>query len=129
MHSNKRICIRVAECLSVEIENDLGEWVHGVTIDISNQGIGVCCSTDDRNRITPQGDFVKQGRPVEVQVYLKFPDTLGLSELISVRCGIVYSRKIAQDQCQVGMYFLAMDANTEVRLTQFIQNRKLAHRD
>ncbi|MBE0469180.1 MAG: PilZ domain-containing protein [Methyloprofundus sp.] len=127
MNANKRICIRVAECLSVEIENDLGERIHGVTSDISNQGIGVCCSTDDRNRITPQGDFVKQGRPVEVQVYLKFPGTLELSELMSVRCGIVYSRKLAQDQCQVGMCFLSMDANTEVRLTQFIQTRRLAH--
>ena len=62
MNSNKRTCIRVAECLLVEIENDLGEQIHGVTLDISNQGIGLRCSTGDRNRITPQGDFVKQGR-------------------------------------------------------------------
>jgi len=128
MNSNKRTCIRVAECLAIEIENDLGERVHGVTLDISNQGIGVRCSADDRNRITPQGDFVKQGRPVEVQVYLKFPDTLGHSELISVRCGIVYSRKLAQDKCQVGLGFLDMGADAEVYLTQFIQNRKLAQK-
>ncbi len=128
MNSNKRTCIRVAECLLVEIENDLGEQIHGVTLDISNQGIGLRCSTGDRNRITPQGDFVKQGRPVEVQVHLKFPDTQGRSELISVRCGIVYSRKLAQDQCQIGLGFLGMDADAEVYLTQFIQNRKLAQK-
>jgi len=129
MNSNKRTCIRVTECLSVEIENALGERIHGVTLDISNQGIGLCCSTDDRNRITPQGDFVKQGRPVEVQVYLEFPEILKHRELINVRCGIVYSRKLAQDKCQIGLCFLGMDVNTELRLTQFIQNRKLAHKN
>jgi len=128
MNSNKRTCIRVAECLAIEIENDLGERVHGVTLDISNQGIGVRCSADDRNRITPKGDVVRQGRPVEVQVHLKLPDTAGCNELISVRCGIVYSRKLAQDQCQVGMYFFGMDANTEACLSQFIQNSKLAYK-
>jgi len=128
MSSNKRICVRVTECLSVEIENDLGERIHGVTFDISNQGIGLYCSTDDRNRITPQGTIVKQGRRVEVQVYLKFSDALECSELINVRCSVIYSRKLAQDQCQIGLGFLDMDADAEVRLTKFIQNRKLAHR-
>jgi len=128
MNLNKRTCIRVAECLAIEIENDLGERVHGVTLDISNQGIGLRCSADDRNRITPQGDFVSQGRPVEVRVHFKFPGTLGHSGLINVRCGIVYSRRLAQDQCQIGMCFLGMDANTEACLSQFIQNRKLAYK-
>jgi c-di-GMP-binding flagellar brake protein YcgR len=128
MSSNRRICVRVTECLSVEIENDLSERIHGVTLDISNQGIGLYCSTDDRDRITPQGIFVRQGRPVEVQVYLRFSDALGCDELINVRCGVVYSRKLAQDQCQIGLGFLDLDADAEVRLTQFIQNRKRAHK-
>jgi len=127
MNLNKRTCIRVAECLSVEIESDLGERIHGTTLDISSQGVGFRCSTGDRNRITPQGDFVRQGRPVEVQVYLKFSDKLGNSDLINVRCGIVYSRRLAQDQCQIGMFFLGMEANIETRLSQLIQNIKSAH--
>ncbi len=127
MNSNKRLSIRVAVRWTVKIENDLGERIPAVVLDVSNRGIGLRCHTDDRNRITPQGAFVKQGRPVEVRVYLKFPGTQGSSDFINVRCGIVYSRRLAQDLCQIGMCFLGMEASTETRLNQFIQNAKLTH--
>jgi len=120
MNLKRRVCPRIVENLPVDIENSLGEKVHAQTLNLSVKGIGLRCTTDDRNLITPQGDVVSQGRPVEVEMQLTVTNAQGKPDIIKANCGITYSRRLAQGECQVGMVFLDMDDVSEDNLKKFI---------
>ena len=122
MSINRLRSPRVTECLAVDIINIKGEHLQAMTLDISCDGFGIRCSIADRNQITPQGDFVKGGKPVEVNANVKLPSQHGHSDCINTRCRVVYSRRIAQGICQIGMTFKEMEDDGQDKLVKFIQN-------
>lgn len=114
---------RLVEHLDVGIRNDRDEYVYTQTLNVSIDGFAIQCSMRERNKLTPQGDFVDDGgKPVEVDVNLQWQDLRGQKECVDARCRVVYSRRIAQDKCQIGMNFIELQGDGQSKLLMFIQN-------
>jgi c-di-GMP-binding flagellar brake protein YcgR len=122
MKINRRRSPRVISGLIVDITNHNGESVNAKTLDISCGGFGIQCSTIERNLITPQGDFVAAGRPAEFDVSIMLPDgEHGLGGMIVAKCRVVYSRRLANDRCEIGMRYIDIEGDGEERLVRYIQ--------
>ena len=114
---------RLVEHLDVGIRNVRDEHVYTQTLNVSIDGFAIQCSMRERNKLTPQGDFVDDGgKPVEVDVNLQWQDLQGQKESVDARCRVVYSRRIAQDKCQIGMNFIELRGDGHSKLLMFIQN-------
>lgn len=112
---------RVNVRLGIDISNK-DKLIRAYTLNVSIGGFAVHCSTEERNRITPQGDFVGDGgRPVEVDVNLQLPNQHGKKECIHARCRVVYSRRIAQEKCQLGLSYINLLGDGEDKLMMFIK--------
>jgi len=114
---------RLVEHLDVDIRNVKDEHVYTQTLNVSIDGFAIQCRMRERNKLTPQGDFVDDGgKPVEVDVNLQWQDLQGKNECVYARCRVVYSRRIAQDKCQIGMNFTELRGDGHSKLLMFIQN-------
>ena len=114
---------RVVEHLDVDIKNIKDEHISALTLNVSLDGFAIQCSIRERNRLTPQGDFVDDGgRPIEVYVNLQWQNQHGEKQPIHGRCRVIYSRRIAQDKCQIGMSFIELFDEGQDKLSKFIQN-------
>lgn len=121
MSLNRRRTPRLVKGLAVDIINMKGEKFSLLTLNISCYGFGIQCSTIERNQLTPQGDFVDMGKPVEFDVTLKLPGERGQTESISGRCRVLYSRRVANNICEMGMRYIDIEGNDEDKLVGFIQ--------
>ncbi len=123
MKINRRRSPRVIGGLAVDITNHNGESFSAKTLNVSYNGFGMQCSTIDRNLITPQGDFVEAGRPVEFDVSLMLPEgEHGRGGMIVAKCRVLYSRRLANDRCEIGMRYIEIEDDGEEKLVRYIQN-------
>jgi len=97
--------------------------VSAKTLNISAEGVALKCSTVEREQITPKGDFVCSGRPLEVDVVIDFPEKNNKKYEFKARCRVVYSRRLTQDECQLGMYFIDIDNAGRERLINFVEKQ------
>ncbi|NOQ13985.1 MAG: hypothetical protein GQ583_05825 [Methyloprofundus sp.] len=111
---------RVIERLDVEINNFKDNPICLPTLNVSIGGFAIQCSMEERIQLTPEGDFVDDEVPVDVNLHLY--DQHGQKECISASCRIVYSRRIAQDKCQIGMNFIELLIEEQSKLLKFIEN-------
>jgi len=121
MSLNRRRSPRVAKGLAVNISNVNGEKFNALTLNVSRNGFGLQCSTMDRNELTPQGDFVDMGKPVEFDVSLQLPDVKAPLDHITAKCRVLYSRRLANSICEIGMRFMTIDGDGEERLVRFLK--------
>lgn len=113
---------RVVRYLVVDIKNNKGVDISALTENISIGGLAFQCHIDERNQITPQGDFIDDGKPLEVDVRLQLHNLHGHTEIIHARCRVVYSRRVAQDKCQVGLSFIKMFDDGYDKFSAFIES-------
>ncbi len=118
----KRIYPRVEAKLSAVIGNEDGIRLRVRTSDASSEGLCVECNTAERNLVTPGGNFVRDGKPVELFVWLDLPDEKGGTAKIEARCHVAFSRRVANDKCKIGMRYTALDKNHYDRLIRFIES-------
>lgn len=111
---------RAIECLDVDIKHANGEHMSALTLNVSVGGFAIQCSMEERNQLTPQGDFVDDVLPVDVSLQLQSQQ--GKKERIHGRCQVIYSRRIAQDKCQIGMSFIELPDEGQDKLLSFMQN-------
>ena len=111
---------RVIEHLDVEIKNFEDKPICVPTLNVSIGGFAIQCSMEERIQLTPQGDLVDDVMPVDVKLQLY--NQKGQKERIHARCRVVYSRRIAQDKCQVGMNFIELLSEDQSKLLKYIQN-------
>jgi len=123
MALNKRDKLRVeTSALSVSIRDET-HVVLAKTLNISAEGVALKCSTLEREQITPKGDFVCSGRPLEVDVVIDFPEKNNKKYEFKARCRVVYSRRLTQDKCQLGLYFIDIDKVDRERLINFMEKQ------
>lgn len=96
---------RVAKKIDVDIKNTKDEHLKTQTVNISVGGFAIQCNIEERNKLTPEGDFVVHGKPIEVDVNMQLPIRKGKTELMKAKCRVIYSRRIAENKCQLGMCF------------------------
>lgn len=111
---------RVMEHLDVEIKNFEDTSLCVPTLNISIGGFAIQCSMEERVQLTPQGDLVDDVMPVDVNLQLY--NQQGQKERIHAKCRVVYSRRIAQDKCQIGMNFIGLIGEDHGKLLKYIEN-------
>jgi len=116
--SKPRVDISLLSASICDNENEIS----GKAFNISLGGVAVKCSTFERDQITPKGDYVCEGKPLEVSLVLNLPENKENNYALKARCRVVYSRRLTQDECQLGMHFLEMDAVGKERLMQFVES-------
>lgn len=120
MSLNRERSPRAVGHLDVDIKNIENKHLYVPTLNVSIGGFAIQCSMEERNQLTPQGDVIDEVSPVEVVLHLN--DQHGQKESIHARCRIVYSRRIAQNKCQIGMNYIELLGGGEDKLMMFIQN-------
>ncbi len=117
----KRFYPRVASHFSAVVENRDGAHIKVLAVDASSEGLCVQCNIFDRNLITPGGSFVRDGKPVELFVWLELPFAEGGAEKISARCHVAFSRRISNNQCKIGMRYMEIDKKEHDKLIKYIE--------
>ncbi|NOR80040.1 MAG: hypothetical protein GQ529_04280 [Methyloprofundus sp.] len=110
----------MTEHLDVEITNFEGRSLCVPTLNVSIGGFAIQCSMEERIQLTPQGDLVDDIMPVDVNLQLY--NQQGQKERIHAKCRVVYSRRIAQDKCQIGMSFIGLVNEDHGKLLKYIEN-------
>ena len=124
----KRLYPRVATQLTAVVENGDGAHINVVAMDASSEGLCIQCNISERNLITPGGCFVRDdGKPVELFVWLELPLGIGGAEKIGARCHVAFSRRISNDQCQIGMRYMDLDQGGYEALISFIESASVAN--
>ncbi len=119
MPLNKRCSSRVTIKLPVTLTAEDNIHFEAHTINLSNDGLAIVCRTVERNQITPSGDFVKQGRPVKVKLILCLPY---LEEAVQVNAVIIYSRRLSQERCQLGLRFIEVSKFIQAQITKVVND-------
>jgi len=100
---------------------DKGDEISIEALDISMDGLAVKCSTIERDQLTPKGDFVCNGKPLEMDVIINLPEKNKVNYVFKAKCRVVYSSRLTQDECQLGMYFVEIKDSAKERLSKFIE--------
>ncbi len=111
----KRVPIQVPAIVTTEE----GVRIKVITADISSDGLGIECNTKQRNLITPGGCFVHAGKPISLAIDLDLSDE-DLSAKIAARCHVVFSRRMSNNHCKIGLRYSEIENNVHERLVQFI---------
>ncbi|MDO8844594.1 MAG: PilZ domain-containing protein [Methylicorpusculum sp.] len=121
----KKIYPQVSIHLPVFITNVEGIRFKVVAFEMSNDGFAFKCSTNQRNLITPGGCFIHNKRPMELDVRLILPASAenNGSEGISACCHVIYSRRIARDECEIGVRYFNIEAVGYDKLLSFLDSR------
>jgi len=116
----KRLYPRVEKQFSVLVENEQGVQLNVIAVDASSEGVCIQCNTLERDLITPGGNFVSQGKPVELFLWLDLPFADGQSEKIGARCHVSFSRRLSSNQCKIGMRYMDLEAKVYETLVNYI---------
>jgi len=122
---NRRSERREKVSLAVRIISDKGNEIRAETLDISKAGAAIVCHTVDRNELTPRGDFIEQGKPLELSLFVIFPDKQACAGELKIHCRVVYSRRIAESECQLGLRFISMASEAQEYLDLFMQSMRV----
>lgn len=118
----KRLYPRISTQLSAVVENSEGLHLNVTALDTSSEGFCIQCNTVVRNMLTPGGNFVRDGKPVELFVWLELPATTGKVKKIGARCHVAFSRRISSDQCKIGMRYMELDKGGYDTLVKYIES-------
>lgn len=121
MFVERRLGQRVSVEVSVLVVTEDGVRIRAVAVDLSSGGLGLECSTKQRNLITPGGSFVKEGKPVSVFVDLNLVGQDGRLFKIEARCHVVFSRRLSSDQCKIGLRYVDIESGSRDCLARFIE--------
>jgi len=118
----KKIYPRVTLRSSAIVVSEDGARINVVSLDASADDLCIQCTTKDRNKLTPQGSYLCNGRPLELVLWLELPGSEHENRGIEARCQITFSRRIARDTCHIGLRFKSIASEDHARLIQFLDN-------
>ena len=118
----KRFSPRVDVQLSAVISVSENLRLNVEVTNVSQNGVCVQCNTITRNLITPGGCFMRGLHPIELGVSLWVSEKENDKRQMGALCQVIYSRRIAKDQCQIGLKFKEMDAESRTLLQGIIDS-------
>ena len=86
----KRLYQRIPVQLSAIVSTEDGARIKVAAVEVSSDGLGIECNIKQRNMITPEGSFVRDGRPISVFVDLNLSHEEGQISKITARCLVVF---------------------------------------
>ncbi|MGZ5009699.1 MAG: PilZ domain-containing protein [Methylobacter sp.] len=117
----RRLYQRIPVQVSAIVTTEDGVRIKVIAVDVSSDGLGVECNIRQRNMITPGGSFVRDGKPVSVFVDLNLSDDDGQSSKIVARCHVIFSRRMSNDQCKIGLRYADIENDGHEWLARFIE--------
>lgn len=117
----QRIPVQVPAIVTV----DGGAGIKVVAVDVSNDGLSIECDIRQRNMITPGGSYVRNGKPVSVVVDVELSDGDGQSIKIVARCLVVFSRRMSNDLCKIGLRYVDIETGSREWLVRFAEKRRV----
>ncbi len=117
----RRLYQRIPVQVSAVLTTEDGVRLKVLAVDVSSDGLGVECNTKQRNMITPGGSFVRGGKPISLSVDLNLFEVDGLSPSIVARCHVVFSRRMSNEQCKIGLRYVDIENNGHQELFHFIE--------
>jgi len=122
----RRVSVRMDVDLLAYLLDEQGREILLKTQNISEDGLSVECSTALRDRLTPHDDFIHEGKPLEIKLLLIIPSELGSKireegHPLSVGCHIIYSRRISQSSCRLGLKFIKTTLQDSEHFALFMQ--------
>ncbi|MCX7102539.1 MAG: PilZ domain-containing protein [Methylobacter sp.] len=120
-----RLYQRIPIQVSATVITEQGERIEVVAVDLSSEGLGIECSTRQRNTITPSGSFLRNGKLLELLVEFKLYDEVNALSKNTVKCRVVFSRRLSSEQCKIGFRFVDIDDEFHERLIQLIDRAKM----
>lgn len=117
----RKIYPKISKELSAVVVNEEGVRLTVLAVDTTSAEVCIQCDVTQRNVMTPGGNYVHGGRPVEWSISLDLPGDNGQISSIAARCHISHSRRISSDLCKIGMRYIDMGKNDYNRLIQFIE--------
>lgn len=119
----KKVYPHINASLPIVIAGQDGVNVEAQTLQASAAGLALQCNIAERNRVTPGGSVVRNGRPVELFVRLRLPAEQDDAAQVTARCHIAYSRRVAEDVCHIGLRYVDFESDGGDRLLRFIESR------
>ena len=116
----RKIFPRISTQLTAVVTNQDGDSLKITALDTTQYGFSFQCSTLQRNSLTPGGSFIYNGRPMALHVLLDlpFPDE---SLQIQSRCHVAFSRRIANDKCEIGIRYGEFEGDGYAYLIKFLE--------
>jgi hypothetical protein len=119
----KKVYPQISTRLPIVIAGEDGVRLETQTLGTSSRELALQCNMSERDRVTPGGCFVRDGRPIELSVRLRIPTGMNETAQVSARCHIAYSRRVAKDICQIGLRYLDFESDGGDKLNNFIESR------
>lgn len=123
----KKYFPRMKKQLPAVVENGEGLHFNVVAVDASSEGVSIQCNTVKRNIITPGGSYVSGGKPIELFVWLQLPFDDGVAETVGIRCHVAFSRRLSNDQCQIGMRYSNYDKDAYETLLRYLAHVRMVN--
>ncbi|WP_333876239.1 PilZ domain-containing protein [Methylobacter sp.] len=124
----RRLYQRIPVQVSAIVTTGDGVRIKVIAVDVSSGGLGVECNIRQRNMITPGGSFVRDGKPVSVFVDLNLSDDDGQPSKIVARCHVVFSRRMSNDQCKIGLRYADIENDGYEWLVRFIKKKLVSNK-
>ncbi|MEN8259242.1 MAG: PilZ domain-containing protein [Pseudomonadota bacterium] len=119
----RRFYPRVPAQLSAIVFSPDGHAINVVAHDLSVAGLGFRCTTSERNSLTPGGVTLKDGHPIELLISFRLNEDSKEAFEIKAHCMVMYSRRLSQARCQLGMRFVDLTDSGRQRLSEFVAAR------
>lgn len=123
----KRFYPRVVGPFSAVVEDESGISLNVIAQDASSNGLCIQCNIRERNLVTPGGSFVRDGKPLELLVWLALPLLAGGVEQIAIHCHVAYSRRVSNNRCEIGMRYTQINTNAQKILMEYIESASVSN--
>lgn len=91
--------------------------------DLSLTGLSFRCKTSERNLLTPRGNTLKGGHPIELRIVFRLDDTGQDNFEVKTGCVVIYSRRLSQVRCQLGVSFVDLPDAARQRIGEYVAAR------
>ncbi|MGR9105503.1 MAG: PilZ domain-containing protein [Gammaproteobacteria bacterium] len=119
----KRRYPRVSANFDARVDCGDGFRVRVTVLDTSTTGLRLQCNGFEREMLTPHGEWIRHGKPIEINVILELPRPNQETRMIEALCTVAFSRRVARDLYHIGMRYKRLDPESFVVLGDFIDRR------
>ena len=122
MSIERRLYPRLRTALPIEITMPDGDFITATTINVSQVGVQLECGREDANRIFSVSEDEKSiGKPIELKTSIKLPDESKSSNILSLLCRIVISRRMQENIYQIGLKYIDINDDQKQLLETHLQ--------
>ena len=107
--------------IPAELRTPDGQTITAMVTDISRTGLGISCNRETAFCLLPEDQRTPgQVIDVELDIQLLLPFATEPARPIEAHCRLVHTRRLAQDDYQIGMQFIDLSNEIDSDLVRFV---------